>query len=141
CPPEDVHYYLGLAFQTASSSDPLRRAAAIVRFRRFLEGPENTWSRRARAHLQELGPASIQAPDVIVTPFDAPEKDAAVRAVVAAGPELQRCMADNTDGVLRASVRFHPPQKQPQRTVVRPTPASSLRLGGGEGDRVATLAL
>src|SRR5262249_48201435 len=55
-PPEDVHFAFGLGHQVASDVDPLRRAPAIMLFRRYLElvksGP---WIKRARAHLAELG--------------------------------------------------------------------------------------
>ena len=144
-PAEDAHYYLGLAHQMASGSDPVRRMAAISRFRRYLSatgmGP---WAKRARAHLAELGPPTIGAGDVLVSPVDAPEREAAIRGVVAVGAELQRCMNDDREGWIRAALRLYPAKialPTAPAPVPHPTPPGLMRplAAAPEVDRISTV--
>jgi len=143
-PPDDVHYYLGLASQLLAASDPLRRAPAIVRFRRYLAAAgQGPWAKRARAHLAELGPSSLGPADVLVSPVDAPERDAAVKAIVALGPELQRCMEGDRDGALRTALHLSPSTKNAKQAPPRSTPVGLLRplSLGPEAERVTTSPL
>jgi tetratricopeptide (TPR) repeat protein len=140
-PPEDAHYTYGLAFQVASAGDPLRRLLAQVRFHRYLAAaPSGPWARRARAHLAQLGSPALSASDVLVSPADAPDRDAIVRAVVALGPDLQRCMADDKDGAVRAALRLAPAA---QASATRPLPTGLARplTVRPPAERSSTLAL
>jgi hypothetical protein len=140
-PAEDAQYYFGLAYQAASAGDSLRRAPAIVRFRRYLalagQGP---WAKRAKAHLAELGASTLGPTDVLVGPVDAPEREVAIRSVVSVGAELQRCMESDRESAVRAAVRFYPSTKGGPHT---PAPRGLLRplTLGPEAERVTTLAL
>jgi tetratricopeptide (TPR) repeat protein len=111
-PPEDIFYYYGLAHEVASEADPPRRAAAIAYFRRYLEkAGASPWAERARAHLRGLGVAAVRESDVVVTP-DLPERTAVVKAVAAAGPELQKCLG-GADLAVTAMLPLDPNRKLP----------------------------
>jgi tetratricopeptide (TPR) repeat protein len=144
-PPEDLHYAFGLGNQVASELDPLRRAPAIMFFRRYVEtvktGP---WIKRGRAHLAELGSPALGPGDIAVIPTDAPDRDAIVRAIVAAGPELQRCLEADRGAAVRATLTIGaapapvhvphaaPPARVPVTGALRPPVAVQ------EADKVAS---
>lgn len=125
-PPEDEDYYNGLAHQASFDGTGRRvgqRVRAIAYFRRYVATvEEQTWIPRAKAHLVELGSPAITERDIEVRPADAKEKDAIVKAIVAAGSDLQKCLEGGEEyGVLRLNITLSPPLP-PEKKGKKPTP-------------------
>jgi hypothetical protein len=127
--PEDLHYALGLGHAVAAEADPLRRAPAVMLFRRYLAAVQGGAGQApARARLAALGGAAFAAGDMIVVPADATDREAIVRAVVGVGPELQRCLDGRPGIALRATLTIGASATAvPAVRPARPSPPGTLR--------------
>lgn len=88
-PASDLHYYIGLAAQAASKPE-----LAIFHFRNFLfEEPKSVWASRVRAHLEALRSLPPLEGRLFITASSAVDAGQVVRAIEAAWPSLEACVA------------------------------------------------
>ncbi len=104
-PPEDVHYYYGLAYAATSPYQPARRsgdrrdrridpARALLKMRRFVaEHGAGPWSRRARAHVAELAAEPLSSGSLAITGDAGLDYDKTAAAIERASAALQKCVA------------------------------------------------
>lgn len=105
-----VYYAVGLGHQIAADTEPLRRALAIVFYRKFIDlDPDGVWRKRAREHLAELGAPSVAATDIEIHPDPPPMERQALQKVIAGrSNDLTRCLEGSPLAALRGAFVLEP---------------------------------
>ncbi len=141
-PPEDEDYYHGLAYKATYDEQRIlgSRVRAIAYFRRYVATVgEQTWVPRAQQHLASLGSTALGERDIEIMPGDAGEKDKEkiIREIVAAGPDLQKCLAEYPYSVVRVTLTLAPPLPADKKGKKGVIPPPEIR----PDDKVSTLTL
>jgi tetratricopeptide (TPR) repeat protein len=129
-PAADEDYYVGLAHLVDFDEHRNlgRRLHSIARFRRYVaDAADQPWLRRAKEHLVELGPPTLTERVVEVLPSGADGRSAMTKAVLAAAPDLQKCLAGSPYSVVSLEITVAAPgakgdRKAPANPVVKVSP-------------------